>query len=119
MNLKFIEANGFTIAEVISDGVVIHTTQDALDLIANAGYEGASYVILRENSFKPAFFDLKTGMAGEVLQKFTNYRMGIAIVGDFNNIESESLKAFITECNRGRQVAFVPDRDAALTKLTG
>lgn len=118
MNLKFIEANGVKIAEVVSDGVAINTTQDALDLIANAWYQGASHVILHENSLRPAFFDLKTGMAGEILQKFTNYHMGLVIIGDFDKFESESLKAFIIECNRGRQIAFVSDKDAALTKIT-
>jgi hypothetical protein len=119
MNLEFIEINGLKVAEVGSAGVAINTTQDALDLIADAGYQGASHIILHENNLGPGFFDLKTGMAGEILQKFTNYRMGLVIIGDFDKFESESLRAFITECNRGRQIAFVPDKNAALAKITG
>ena len=108
--------SGHKIAEVVSDNVVINTAQDALDLMADARYQGADCLILHEKQLPAEFFDLKTGMAGEILQKYTNYRMRLAIIGAFE-FESESLKAFMLESNRGRQVAFVPDREAALAKL--
>lgn len=37
-------------------------------------------LILDEKSLGPAFFDLRTGFAGEVLQKFTNYRARLAVL---------------------------------------
>jgi hypothetical protein len=37
-------------------------------------------LILDEQQLGPDFFDLRTGLAGEVLQKFTNYRVRLAIV---------------------------------------
>ena len=37
-------------------------------------------LILDEQQLSPAFFDLRTGLAGEVLQKFTSYRARLAIV---------------------------------------
>lgn len=119
MTFEIIEAKGRKVAEVPPGGPVIDTVQDALDLIANAQYRGASHVILHESGLTPAFFDLTTGLAGEVLQKFTNYRMGLAVVGDFDKFGSASLQALIAEANRGAQVAFVPDREAALAKITG
>ena len=54
---------------------------------------------------------------GEILQKFSNYRMRLAVVGDFAVHVSSSLKAFIAESNRGAQIAFVADREAALERL--
>ncbi|MGL1447015.1 DUF4180 domain-containing protein, partial [Vibrio parahaemolyticus] len=30
----------------------------------------------------PSFFDLHSGLAGEVVQKFANYRVGLVVVGD-------------------------------------
>ncbi|MCK7528774.1 MAG: DUF4180 domain-containing protein [Ignavibacteriales bacterium] len=35
------------------------------------------------------FFDLKTGIAGEILQKFSTYNVRLAILGDFQNIKAE------------------------------
>jgi len=37
-------------------------------------------LILTENDLCPEFFDLRTGLAGDVLQKFVNYRAKAAIV---------------------------------------
>lgn len=116
MNLNFIEVSGRKVAEMVSDDVVIDAVQDALDVMADAQYQGADCLILHEKHLPAAFFDLKTGLAGEILQKYTNYRMKLVIIGVFA-FESESLKALMLESNRGRQVAFVPDRAAALAKL--
>ena len=40
----------------------------------------AGGIVLDERQLGPEFFDLRTGFAGEVLQKFTNYRARLAIV---------------------------------------
>ena len=37
-------------------------------------------LILDEQQLSPDFFDLRTGFAGELLQKFSNYRARLAIV---------------------------------------
>ncbi|MGC3979548.1 MAG: DUF4180 domain-containing protein [Paludibacteraceae bacterium] len=63
------------------------------------------------------FFDLKTGLAGEILQKFANYRIPLIIVGDFTNVQSKSLRDFIYESNKGSQVNFLKSREDVLTKL--
>lgn len=86
--------------------------------MANASYQGATSIILYEKNLKLEFFELKTGMAGEILQKYTNYHIRIVIVGEFEKFDSKSLKAFIVESNRGKLVAFMPDRETALAKIT-
>ena len=63
------------------------------------------------------FFRLSTGLAGEVLQKFINYRMKLAIVGDFSGYTSKPLKDFIYESNSGRDIFFVATQEEALKKL--
>lgn len=40
----------------------------------------AGGLVLDEKQLSPNFFDLRTGLAGEVLQKFTNYRARLAII---------------------------------------
>ncbi len=107
------------IAEIISDGVLVSTVQDALDIMADASCQDATNMILHEKNIVPDFFDLKTGLAGEILQKFSNYHMKLAIVGNFEKYQSKSLHAFMIESNRGSHICFVPDVQTAKKKLTG
>lgn len=76
-------------------------------------------MIVRKMNVTEDFFDLKTRIAGEILQKYTNYKMKLAIVGDFGVYASKSLRDFIFESNKGTQVFFLPDEKAALEKLHG
>jgi len=64
------------------------------------------------------FFDLRTGVAGEVLRKFSNYRFRLAVIGDFTAHSSKSLRDFLYESNRGRLIFFKPDLTAALEAVT-
>lgn len=52
------------------------------------------------------FFILSTGIAGEILQKFINYHLKIAIVGDYSRYTSKPLKDFIYESNNGNSILF-------------
>ncbi len=119
MNQIIFDTDDKSIAEIISDQIEINTEQDFLDWMASASYEGATSLILHEETLNPEFFDLKTKLAGDILQKAANYRMKVAIVGEFSKYNSNSLNAFIVECNRGRQIFFVGDRETAVIKLTG
>jgi hypothetical protein len=84
--------------------------------MANTGSgQGQRKVILHEKNINPEFFNLSSGLAGEVLQKFTNYRVMLAIVGDFDKYESESLKAFIYESNKGNHINFLSEISDALS----
>jgi len=118
MEQKIFEHDSQKIAEIISDQIEIHTVQEALDWMANASYEGAHNLVVYEHNLSPEFFDLKTQLAGDILQKAANYHMKVAIVGDFAQYESKSLRAFMVECNRGRQIFFVVDRETAVSRLT-
>jgi hypothetical protein len=69
MNIIITGEDGTGLAQVQSDEMVITSVQDALDLMANCGYQGANRIIVHERNLTPAFFDLKTGVAGEILQK--------------------------------------------------
>lgn len=118
MELKVFEANEQRIAEVISEDVVIKNSQDALDVIAEAGAQDAYALILYEKNLPPAFFDLQTRLAGDILQKHATYSVKVAIVGAFEKFTSNSLRAFIIESNRGNLVFFVSDRETAIARLT-
>ena len=98
------------IAELLSHNCSINTLQEAVDLLGNAGYHYAHSVIVHDYQLDPEFFNLRSGLAGEILQKFSNYKMKLAIIGNFEKVTSNALKAFIFECNRGRHVFFLPSK---------
>ncbi|RLJ32885.1 uncharacterized protein DUF4180 [Chryseobacterium sp. 7] len=112
------EINSIKIAEIISDDIIIRSAQDGLDLMGNIYYQGFDKVILYEKNITPEFFDLKTKIAGEILQKFSNYRIGLAIVGDFSKYESKSMKDFIFESNKTKHINFVERLKNALENFS-
>lgn len=119
MNINIIQENRFSIAIVNSDEVLITDIQSALDLMATVRYEtGSDRIILNKSTIVEEFFDLKTRLAGEILQKFVNYNVKVAIIGDFSIYSSKSLKDFIYECNKGKHIFFVPNEKQAVAKLS-
>jgi len=117
MNLKIHKTKNHNIAELVSDTVEISTVQDALDVMANADYLGARSIIVHEKNLNPDFFDLKTRFAGEVVQKFVNYHVRLAIIGDFSKYASKSLKDFIRESNRTGRILFLTSVDEAILRM--
>ncbi|WP_433537214.1 DUF4180 domain-containing protein [Micromonospora sp. CA-249363] len=99
-------------------GPPIATEQDALDLIG-AAFLGAQVVAVPANRLDDRFFSLGTRFAGDVMQKFVNYRLRLAVVGDISPqlAESSALRALVHESNRGEQIWFVPDLDALDERL--
>jgi len=110
--------NNTKIAEVISKEIVISNTDDGLDLLGNLYYQGFDRIIIQKNNITSDFFDLKSGIAGEILQKFSTYRIRLAIVGDFSKYTSNSLKDFIYESNKGRHINFVSSCTEAIKILS-
>ncbi len=105
------------IAEVLPGSGVIDNPQDMLDIMADAGYNDCGSLIIHEDLLSKDFFDLKTKLAGEILQKFSNYRMKLAIVGDFSKVSSKSLQDFIRESNRRGVISFVSSTEEAFLLL--
>jgi hypothetical protein len=60
---------------------------------------------------------LKTTLAGDILQKFSNYNVKLAIVGDFSIYTSQSLRDFIYESNKTGRIRFVNTIDEAIEAL--
>ena len=91
--------------------------EDFLDIIGNANYQEIEKVIMLKQNFHSDFFDLKTKLAGDVLQKFSTYRIKLAIVGNFSNYKSKSLQDFIKESNKLGHILFTNSVSEAIEKL--
>jgi len=116
--MKIIRQNSIAIA-IIEKETKLNNFHEIMDIIANVRYKENSKnvgMIVHKESLDEKFFDLKTKFAGELLQKFSNYRMNLVIVGDFTGYKSKSLNDFVRECNRGNLIFFLTDVDSGLEK---
>ena len=117
MPFKLMEANNITYLECNSPEAIIQNEQDILDLVAACGDYETDKVIIHQRNLSPGFFDLKTGLAGTLFQKFANYRIKGAAVILLDNIKSQRFKELIFESNKGSLFRFFEDRESAVMWL--
>lgn len=118
MKIETIKNNGINIALVCEDDMVITDVQSALDLIMTVKYEtGADRIVISKEAVAEQFFILSSGLAGEILQKFINYRVKLAIYGDYSKYTSKPLKDFIYESNCGKDIFFTETKESAISKI--
>lgn len=118
MQIEYIQKANGTIAVVSGEETVITDAQSALELAMTARYEGgAEKIAIDKKAVAGDFFILSTGMAGEVLQKFTNYHIKAAFYGDFTRYTSKPLQDFMYESNLGGGIFFVSSREEAVRRL--
>ena len=106
------------IVVVNSNELIIKDVQSAIDFIMTIKYEtNCNKIALNKSAVVEDFFILSKGLAGEILQKFINYQIKFAIIGDYSKYTSKPLKDFIYESNNGRDVFFIDSLQQAIEKL--
>lgn len=115
--IKVINEN--TVITIIdSDSIVISDVQSAIDIMMNAKYASNSdYIAINKEALAEDFFILSSGLAGDILQKFTIYKTKVAIYGDFSKYTSKPLRDFIYESNNGNSFFFVDTKEKAIQIL--
>ena len=110
---KIYELHGVRVLECAPDGTRLRTYQDAVDLIGKTFENRATLIVIPVECIDDEFFQLKTRIAGELIQKFVQYRRHLVIVGDISRhlTESSALRAFVNESNRGKEVWFLTSLD--------
>jgi len=120
VEIRTVEKNGAKIAVVTADEKLLYDVQSALDLMATVQYEAdSSRIAVYKEAVAEEFFILSTRLAGEILQKFTNYHCKLAIIGDYSKYTSKPLRDFIYESNHGRDIFFVATETEAVERLGG
>lgn len=118
MNIRIDQKNGSKVAIVECSEILIRNVQDALDLMATIYHiHESNKIVIHQSNITEEFFDLKTRLAGDILQKYVNYHIKLAVLGNFEVYSSNSLKDFIYECNKGGQVFFLEDEQSAIQAL--
>jgi hypothetical protein len=101
------------------DGEPIGTERQAVGLIADTHGRGAELLVLPAERLPTEFFQLRTGVAGAIVQKFVTYQLRVAILGDISRYvtRSETFASFVAETNRGRQLWFVADPEDLAARM--
>jgi len=110
---------GVSVLVQATAGELIGTERQAVDLIADAHGRGAELLVLPAERLVGEFFQLRTGVAGAIVQKFVTYQLRVAILGDVSRYvtRSETFASFVAETNRGRQLWFVADAEELTARL--
>lgn len=102
-----------------AQGRMLGGEADCGDFLNTAWTEGAALIAVPVARLHADFFSLKSKVAGEIIQKFVNYRIRLAIVGDISRWQkdSEAFRDFVREANRGLALWFVADLDELELRL--
>ena len=111
MSAAVLEIGDVRMLAFAAEGPLLARAADVSDFISAAWAHHADMVAVPVQRFADDFFRLRTGLAGEVTQKFVNYCIRLAIVGDISAHvrDSDALRDFINESNRVQHVWFVAE----------
>lgn len=91
---------------------LLENESDVIQLIGFCAENNIDRLLLHAGNFPDRFFNLKSGLAGLILQKFVNYQLKAALVLTPSHI-SGTFSDFVTETNRGNQFRVFFTRDEA------
>ncbi len=92
---------------------------EALELIVACGQNNTNKLMLQAENFTPDFFRLRTGVAGEILQKFSIYHIQVAAVLTPELVNQGRFREMVLEANRGNQFHVFYNRESAERWLIG
>lgn len=107
------------VATYPADAPPLASEEDALQVVGALYGSGVDLVVFEVAQLAPAFFELRTGVAGAILQKFQNYGLRVAILGDIagHTDASPALADFVRETTRRGEVLFLADAKALRERL--
>ncbi|GHO47850.1 DUF4180 domain-containing protein [Ktedonospora formicarum] len=119
MSYSFTTIHDVQVLDCEANGETVKSEREALDLIGDAFSLHAEMVILPVERLDEAFFQLKTGLAGQIVQKFVQYRRRLVILGDISQYiaQSKAFKDYVYETNRGNEVWFLETRQELEERL--
>ena len=117
--MDWIDMEGTKVLLLPAQGPLVATEADGNDVIGDAFSVEAELVAIPVERLGPDFLRLETRLAGTVFQKFVNYHLRCAIVGDIALLleGSKALGDFVRETNKGRSIWFVDDLEGLRAKL--
>jgi len=118
---RIYEVHDIRILECDPSGPPLAGERDVNPLMESAWAEKAKLIAIPAARLAPSFFQLKSGVAGAIIQKLVVYHFRVAIVGDIAEhiARSPTFADFVRETNRGREVWFVASLDELNQRVCG
>lgn len=116
---RVVDIHGTTVLVCAPKGPLLEAERDADDFLSLGWQHGTDMLAIPIERLGPDILRLRTRLLGQMVQKFVNYRMRLAIVGDILPFAAESgaLRDFVYEANQGKSLWFVADLDALAARL--
>lgn len=113
------ELSGIRVLHLDAEGDPISTSDDAADLVGSAWSHRATMVAVPVARLDPNFFNLRSGIAGEIAQKLVDYRLRLAVIGDLSAQlqKNSALRDWVQESNSGDHIWFLDDTLALEDKM--
>ncbi|HEY0649260.1 DUF4180 domain-containing protein [Phenylobacterium sp.] len=110
---------GTTVYVCAPDGPKLDGERAATDIVGDSYACHPAVVAIPVERLAADFLTLSNRIAGNVIQKFVNYGVAVAFVGDVSEAVagSNALRDFVRESNGGRHVWFVADMAELEAKL--
>ncbi|MFN8474302.1 MAG: DUF4180 domain-containing protein [Anaerolineae bacterium] len=113
MHLYIMDQNGRQFAEA-ADRDPIRNTAEANDVLSFCFEHGTDRLLLYAENLPTGFFDLSTGAAGALLQRFRQYGLRVAVVWSPDVVKPTARFAeMVAEENRGPFFRMYEERGAA------
>lgn len=85
-----------------------------MDAVATCFERGTQALLIDRPALPPEFFDLRTGLTGELVQKLAQYGIRLACVVPDLSAQPERFQEFAREANRGERARFFESKGDAV-----
>jgi hypothetical protein len=120
MDLRIVENRGKRYAEAAAGHKLMQSVEDSTDLIGFCLENHVDRLMLYAENLSDRFFDLSSGEAGMLVQKFRNYRLRVAVVWSPDKVKhSRRFGEMAAEENQGAYFRMLEDRQTAEVWLLG
>ena len=103
MNYRVVNVGSQNYIQCIPGKTCLKDEYDALDLVAACGENGVQRLMMFADNLTEDFYHLSSGVAGDILLKFTNYHIRVAAVLTPELVNQGRFREMVIETNRGNQ----------------
>lgn len=114
MNTHVVTQGNQSVVEGMPGTRLLQSPEDVVDIIGTCFEHKAGSVLLYAENLTERFFDLSSGEAGAILQKFRNYHIRLAVVvSSGGSPQSDRFREMVAEERQGDDFRIFYDRDSA------
>lgn len=118
MDTNLITKNNKTYIDLSEGEFSIGNESQLNDLLSMCYYHNASLILLDQDNLSDEFFNLRSGLAGEAMQKFANYKVQVAVLLPPDAVHNERFRELMYEMNQSNHFRFYDNREEAEIWLT-